>query len=78
MTNKLPEAIGTSKLPERQINGSGDMVAAAAACDLKQLLAAIGTNYLPQVQTQWSNFTSPLFCDSCFGTIKLPKVQIGT
>jgi len=31
MTNKLPEAIGTSKLPERQINGSSDMVAAAAA-----------------------------------------------
>src|SRR5215216_712153 len=47
--------IGTIKLPERQINGSSYM-----SCDLNQLLAAIGTNYLPQVQTKPSNLASPL------------------
>jgi hypothetical protein len=72
-TNNLPGAIGTIKLPERQIIGSSYTI-----CDLNQLLAAIGTNYLPQVQTKPSNLASPLVCDSCFGTIKLPKVQIGT
>jgi hypothetical protein len=45
---------------------------------LKQFFAATGSIYLLQVQTKPSNFASPFVCDSCFGTIKLPKVQIGS
>jgi hypothetical protein len=41
---------------------------------------------LPSLESiSWRKFNqpseflaSPLVCDSCFGTIKLPKVQIGT
>jgi len=36
-TNKLPGAIGTIKLPERQINGSSY----TTNCDLNQFFAAI-------------------------------------
>jgi len=47
-------------------------------CDLNQFIAAIGSNYLPQVQSNLEISHPNLVYDSCFGPIKLPKVQIGT
>ncbi|HET6978323.1 MAG TPA: hypothetical protein VFI24_18475 [Pyrinomonadaceae bacterium] len=48
-------------------------------CDLNQFFVATGSNYLPQNQSKPLEIAHPnLVCHSSFGTIKLPKVDIGT
>jgi hypothetical protein len=72
-TNKLPEAIGTIKLPEQQINGSSYTI-----CDLKQFFAAIGSYYLPQVQNNRAILVLDLPLVAEFWKLLLPEVQIGS
>ena len=54
------------------------MWVAREVCDLNEFIAANGSNYLPQVQKKTGQLALHSVCDSYFGTINLPKVQIGT
>ena len=54
------------------------MVQVTRECNLKELIAASGSNYLPQVHNNWpiSDFNFPLVFE--FWNRPLPKVQIGS
>ena len=66
------EAIGTNKLPARQINGSS-----YNSCNLNQFFVAIGTNYLPQVRTKLRNCVSPPLSRSLYVLDNVVKVAQG-
>jgi hypothetical protein len=64
--------IATKKASANQ-SGRALSLPGGKSCDLKQFVAAIGTNYLPQVQSRLRNFTSPLCLRSCLEQLNCQK-----